>query len=69
MATTLLVGRSAVRIPAQARDFSFLQNVQFQPPIPWEPGVFPGVKRSGREVNHSSPSTVFDGAKRETFIF
>jgi hypothetical protein len=22
-------------------------------------GVFPGIKRSGREVNHSSPSSVF----------
>jgi hypothetical protein len=29
----------------------------------------PGIKRLGREVNNSSPSTVFDGVERETFIF
>jgi hypothetical protein len=32
-------------------------------------GFFPGGKAAGREVNHSSPSTVFDGVERETFIF
>ena len=32
-------------------------------------GFFPGVKRPGREANHLSPSTVFDGVERETFIF
>jgi hypothetical protein len=70
VATTLRDGRAGVRIPVRARDFSLLQNVQFQPPIQWEPGFFfPGVKRPGREVNHLSPSTGFDGVERETFIF
>jgi hypothetical protein len=28
-----------------------------QPPLKWEPGAFtPGVKRPGRESDHSSPS-------------
>jgi hypothetical protein len=27
-----------------------------QPPIQWEPGAFPGIKRPGREADHSPPS-------------
>jgi hypothetical protein len=28
-----------------------------QPPIKWVPGLFPGVKRPGREVDHPPPSS------------
>ena len=28
-----------------------------QPPIQWVPGFFSGVKRPGRQVNHSPPSS------------
>jgi hypothetical protein len=52
VATTLRDGRSGVRIPVRARDCDLPQNAQFQPPIQWEQGFFPGLKRPGREVNH-----------------
>ena len=29
-----------------------------QPPIQWVPGLFPGVKRPGRGVDHPPPSSV-----------
>jgi hypothetical protein len=53
-ATWLGAGRSGVRIPAGARDFSLLQNIRtvYQAhPASW--GSFPGIKRPGREANHS----------------
>ena len=63
MATMLQAGRSGVRIPEGARDYSLLQNVQSglgptQPSNQWVPGFFPGVKRPDCEVDHSSSSIV-----------
>ena len=58
---TLLAGRSGLRIPVGARDFSLLQNVQTVPRAPHPAShsvgtrVFPGgVERPGREVNLST---------------
>jgi hypothetical protein len=48
--TMLRTGRSRVRIPEGARDFSFLQNVLTGSGY-W--GSFPGIKRPGREVTLS----------------
>jgi hypothetical protein len=60
IAIRLRAWRSGVQIRAGSRNFS-LQNVQTDsgPPsllIQWVRGFCPGVKRSGREVNHSLPS-------------
>jgi hypothetical protein len=49
-------GQSGVRLPAEARDFCLRSVVH---PASYSFGYrvsFPGVKRPGREVNHSSPS-------------
>jgi len=46
----LRTGRSRVRIPEGARDFSFLENVLTGSGY-W--GSFPGMKRSGREATLS----------------
>jgi hypothetical protein len=63
---TLWDGRSRVRIPVAARDFSFLQNVGIGsvPPFPrrllqfhWYRDSFQVVKRPRREVNHSPSSS------------
>jgi len=56
------VGRSGVRIPARKRDFSLLQNAQtgcraHPASCPMRNGVLSlGIKRQGREFNHSPPS-------------
>jgi len=64
--TTLCDGRSGVRIPVGARDFSFLQIVRIGSvhPLPhrrlqfnWYRDYFPVVKRPRPEVNHSPPSS------------
>ena len=54
---------TGVRILAEARNFSLLQNVHSvlgptQLPIECVPGYFPGVNRPGHELNHSLPSRV-----------
>jgi hypothetical protein len=54
---------SRVRFPVGARNFSLHHCVQncsgaHQPPIQWVPGALPlGVKRPGRETDHSPPSS------------
>jgi hypothetical protein len=54
---------SRVRFPAGAGNFSLHHRVQngsgpTQPPIQWEPGALSlGVKRPGREADHSTPSS------------
>jgi hypothetical protein len=54
---------SRVRFPAGAGNFSLHHRVQTalgptQPPIQWAPGAFSlGVKRPGREADHSPPSS------------
>jgi hypothetical protein len=54
IATGLRAGRSEVRIPVGARDFSLLQNIQTGSGAqPASYVMVPGVKRLGREVNHS----------------
>jgi hypothetical protein len=53
--TRLRYGQSGVRLPAEEMDFC-LRNVVH--PASYSFGCrvsFPGVKRPGREVNHSSP--------------
>jgi hypothetical protein len=55
-------GRSAVRFPVGAREFSFLRKFQtnFGAHAVWYlmcTGVFPGLKRLEREVNYSPPSS------------
>jgi hypothetical protein len=59
LVTRLQAGRSGVRIPVEARDFSLLQKRIYRL---WGPpsilfhgyrGCFPGLKRPGRVVNHS----------------
>jgi hypothetical protein len=47
---------SRVRFPAGAGNFSFPHRVQ--PPIQWVPGALSlGLKRPGREADHSPPSS------------
>jgi hypothetical protein len=50
---------SRVRFPAGAENFSLHHRVQTtQPPIQWVPGAISlGVKRPGREADHSPPSS------------
>jgi hypothetical protein len=54
---------SRVRFPAEAGNFSLHHLVQngsgpTQPPIQWVPGTLSlGVKRLGREADHSPPSS------------
>jgi len=61
LVTRLRVGWSRVRIPIVTGDFSVLQNVQeglWGPPSLLFNGygvVFPGAKRLGRDVEHSTP--------------
>jgi len=55
--TKLQAGQSGVRIPAQARDFSLLQNVQTgYGPHPASYLMFPGINWSEREADHSPQS-------------
>jgi hypothetical protein len=51
---------SRVRFPARAGNFSLLRTAlgPTQPPIQWVPGALSlGVKRPGREADHSPPSS------------
>jgi hypothetical protein len=53
---------SRVRFPARAGNFSLHYRIQndsgAQPPIQWVPGDLSlGVKRPGREADHSPPSS------------
>jgi hypothetical protein len=56
-------GRNGVRIPAGPRHYFLLHNIQpgsgpTEPPVKWVPGFFPSMlKRPGREVDHSPPSS------------
>ena len=52
MVTGLQTGRSEVRIPTVARDFSFTRQSKLalaitHPPIQWTPQVLPGGKAAG----------------------
>jgi hypothetical protein len=59
----LRAGLSGFRIPARAGNFYFHRLVQngsgaHPPPIQWVPGAFSlGIKRPGREVDHSPTSS------------
>jgi hypothetical protein len=61
--TSLKGGRSGFRTSAEARDFSLFQNVQTGSgahkisSLVDTGGYFPGVKRQGRDVDHSLPSS------------
>jgi hypothetical protein len=62
IATKLLAGRSRVRILAGARDLLFSKTSRpalgpTQHPIERVLGFFQGIKRPGREIDHSSLST------------
>jgi hypothetical protein len=49
-----------IRVPVGSRIFSSPDRPDrsMQPPIQWVPGALsPGVKRSGREVDHSPPAS------------
>jgi hypothetical protein len=54
---------SSVRFPARAGNFSLHHRAKMalgptQPPIHWVPGALSlGVKRPGREADHSPPSS------------
>jgi hypothetical protein len=56
--------RAGVRFPAEAGDYSLLHSIQTGSGAHsgsyrmGREGSFPGVKRPGREVDHSSPSSV-----------
>jgi hypothetical protein len=54
-------GGVAVRVPVGSRLFSTSSRLALgptQPPIQWVPGVLsPGVKRQGREADHSPPTS------------
>jgi hypothetical protein len=52
-----------VRVPVGSRIFSSPRRPErlrsTQPPIQWVPGALsPGVKRQGREADHSPPASV-----------
>ena len=56
-AIMLQAGKSWVRIPVEGRDFAPLQTSRpalgfVPPPTEWKRRSYPGLKRSGREVNH-----------------
>jgi hypothetical protein len=57
-------GQYGVRIPTGTNGFSLLPNLQagfgaHPAPYPMPTGnPFPGVKRTGPEINHSSPSSI-----------
>jgi hypothetical protein len=61
--TGIRAGWSVVRVPAGARNFSLHHRVQtcsgaHPPPTQWAPGTPSlGVKRPGREADHSLPSS------------
>lgn len=62
MVTRLQAGRSGLRLPVVAGDFSVLPNVQTgtgptHPPIWWVQEFPPGIKRRVREVDHSPSSS------------
>ena len=54
--TRIRDGRSGFRISAMAKDLFFSKTSRpavgpTQPPTKWVPGIFPGVKRLGREID------------------
>jgi hypothetical protein len=61
----LRAGRPRVRSssPGRVKNFLFSKSSRpalgsTQPPIQWEPGALsPGLKRSGREADHSPPAS------------
>jgi hypothetical protein len=58
IATRLRSQRSGVRIPVGLRNFCKTPRLAVGPtqlPIQWIPGLFPSVKRLGREVTRSPP--------------
>jgi hypothetical protein len=40
-----------------------------EPPIQWEPGLFPGVKRSGPGVDHPPPSSAWVKERVELYLY
>ena len=65
IATRLMAGRFGVLILVGSRDFLVsktsrpaLELNQF--PMPWVPGVYPGIKRLEREPYHSASFFFFD---------
>jgi hypothetical protein len=65
IATGYGLGDQGVGVPSAGRVKNFLSSTSsrpalgsIQPPIQWEPEVVsPGVKRLGREADHSPPAT------------
>jgi hypothetical protein len=57
---SLRAGRSGDRITVQARHFSLLKNVQTDSGTHPD-GFVPGIKRSEREIYHSTPSRACHG--------
>jgi hypothetical protein len=58
-----------VRFPARERDFSILQSVQKSCAAQQVTGaISPGVKRQGRETNHSPPNVEVKNKRGYIFV-
>jgi len=68
--TGLRDGRQGVRISAEVRDLSLIQNMALvltKSPIQWVLGFFPRAKRPGRQVNSFPPTA--EGKKEWRYTF